>query len=135
MTKKEIKRLQYATSRKINVLLHFIMFSLVLITLWGGGNKIYLAHQLAEIEGVSLGDLYGDADIQREYSGVYVTAAKWLTEGIYRTLPVILYITLWALLPLITKQRKQMLELHKEIQANQGIDPTSADAQSVVPEG
>ena len=117
MTEKEIKRLEYATSRKFNIPLHFLMFGLVLITLWGGGNKIYLTHQLAAVEGISLGELYRDVDMHGEYSGVFVTASKWLIEGIYRTVPVILYITIWALLPFITKERKLLLALHKKSKA------------------
>ena len=95
--------------------MHFGIFILVLITLWSGGYKIYAAHQLALLEGITLEQLFSDVDIHDQFSGIYVTASKWLIEGIFRIIPVILYITIWGLLTVLIKRNKQILALTKQV--------------------
>ena len=112
MTGKEIQRLEKLTSKKMCAFMHSGMLVLVLTTLWGGGYKIYEAHRLATLEGITLEQLFGDVDIHGQFSGIYVTASKWLVEGVFRIVPVILFITLWALLAMLIKRNKQILELN-----------------------
>lgn len=113
MTDKEAKRLEKTTSKKMCIFMHSGMLILVLITLWSGGFKIYAAHQLATLEGVTLEQLFSDVDFHDQFSGVYVTASKWLIEGVFRIIPVTLFITLWALLSVLIRRNKQILALGK----------------------
>ena len=113
MTGKEIQRLEKTTSKKMCIFMHSGMLILVLITLWGGGDKIYAAHQLATLEGITLEQLFSDIDIHDQFSGIYVTASKWLVEGVFRIIPVILFIAIWVLLTVLIRRNKQILTLNK----------------------
>ena len=79
--------------------------------------------KLASLEGLTLGELYNQVDLQGTYSGIYVTSSRWLVEGIYETMPLVLYITIWVLIPSIIRERTETLGMLKELKANQRFDP------------
>jgi len=83
--------------------------------------------ELASTEGLTLSQLYSQADLHGTYSGVYVTSTRWLIEGIYETLPLVLFIMIWVFFPVIIRDRRETLEMLKKLQANQRLEPTRAN--------
>jgi len=123
----KIQRLEKFTSKKMCLCFHLIFLALVMVSIWGRYSKIMTVKELASTEGLTLSQLYSQADLHGTYSGVYVTSTRWLIEGIYETLPLVLFIMIWVFFPVIIRDRRETLEMLKKLQANQRLEPTRAN--------